>query len=259
MGPPSMRILFIGDIFGRSGREAVKRRLPHFREEVDFVIANAENASHGAGLLPLHAKELFAAGVDVLTLGNHTWDKKETLPLLDDPRVLRPANYPPGLPGKGLGVYERGPGKIAVLQVMGRHHLAEIDCPFRTADRLLEEHPHDVLIAEIHAEASSEKQAFGWHMDGRAAAVFGSHTHVQTADERLLPKGTATLTDAGMTGPRDSVIGAAPDIALRRFLTGTKIRFEPAEGPAQFCGAVVEIDDRTGKALWINRIFEVLE
>jgi metallophosphoesterase (TIGR00282 family) len=257
----TVKILFVGDIFGRAGRRAAARLLPQFREseKADFVVVNAENAAHGAGLGPDHAKELFQAGADVLTLGNHTWDKKEVGPLLEDPRVLRPLNYPPGLPGRGVGVYEVAGRKIAVIQVMGRHNLAMIDCPFRGADAALEGLRADVTIVDAHAEASSEKQALGWHLDGRVTAVIGTHTHVQTADERLLPGGTAYLGDVGMTGPRDGVIGSDRQAAISRFLTGLKPRLEPAEGPVQFCAAVVETDDTTGKALSIKRIFEVLE
>jgi metallophosphoesterase (TIGR00282 family) len=260
-----MRILFIGDIFGKPGRNAVARLLPRFRDEnkVNFVIANAENASHGAGLTPDHARALFDAGADVLTLGNHTWDKKEVETLLADPRVLRPANYPPGLPGRGAGVYDVSGRRLAVLQLMGRHGMPATDCPFRTADALLENDKDisgaDAVFVDMHAEASSEKQAMGWHLDGRVGAVVGSHTHVQTADERIFPGGTAYLGDAGMTGPRDGVIGAKKDQAIKRFLLGVKVHYEPASGPAQFCAALVELDGATGKGLSIRRIFEIVE
>jgi 2',3'-cyclic-nucleotide 2'-phosphodiesterase len=256
-----MRILFIGDIFGRPGREAVARVLPGLRKEraLDFVVANAENASHGAGLLPDHARELFDAGADVLTLGNHTWDKKETDALLADPRVLRPANYPPGLPGRGAGVFQTAGGKtVAVLQLMGRHGMPTTDCPFRAADALLPGLKAGAVFVDMHAEASSEKQAMAWHLDGRVSAVVGSHTHVQTADERVLPGGAAYLGDAGMTGPRDGVIGAKKEQAIKRFLLGVKVRYEPAEGPSQFCAALADVDETTGKARGIQRIFEVL-
>lgn len=253
-----MKILFIGDIFGRPGRQAVARAVPRLKAEgADFVIANAENAAHGAGLMPEHAAELFKAGVDVITLGNHTWDKREVASLLEDPRVLRPANYPPGLPGRGLGVYDVKGKKIAVLQVMGRVHMAAIDCPFRAADALLKDLKADAVFVDVHAEATSEKQALMWHLDGRVAAVVGSHTHVQTADERVLPGGTAVLCDAGLTGPRDGVIGAQKDEAIKRFLLGIKVRYEPAPGASQFCAALVDVDETAGKARGIKRIFEV--
>jgi 2',3'-cyclic-nucleotide 2'-phosphodiesterase len=255
-----VRLLFIGDIFGRPGRQAVSQMLPALRKSagLDFVVANAENASHGGGLTPNHARELFDAGADVLTLGNHTWDKKEVIPLLSDPRVLRPANYPPGLPGRGLGVYQVQGRRVAVLQLMGRHGMPLSDCPFRMADTLLKDLAADVSFVDIHAEASSEKQAMGWYLDGRVSAVVGSHTHVQTADERLFPGGTAYLGDAGLTGPRDGIIGARREEAIQRFLTGLKVRYEPAEGASQFCAAVVDVDETTGKARSIKRIFEVL-
>lgn len=256
-----MRILFIGDIFGKPGRQAVARALPRLRREerLDFVVANGENASHGAGLSPEHARELFDAGADVITLGNHTWDKKDIDALLQDPRVLRPANYPPGLAGKGHGVYEvPGGGKIGVLQLMGRHNMPVTDCPFRAADALLKDIKADVLFVDMHAEASSEKQAMGWHLAGRVSAVVGSHTHVQTADERILPGGTAYLGDAGMTGPRDGIIGAEREAALRRFLLGVKVRYEPAPGATQFCAALVETGP-DGKGKSIRRICEVFD
>lgn len=249
-----MRILFVGDIFGRPGREAVAYFVPLIRREagVDFAIGNAENAAGGRGLTEPTAKALFAAGLDVLTLGNHTWDRPETEPLLKDPRVLRPANYPPGVPGRGLGVYPVGEKKIAVMQLMGRHGMDDIDCPFRAADALLKDAAADAAIVDFHAEASSEKQAMGWYLDGRVAAVLGTHTHVQTADERVLPKGTAYIGDVGMAGPRDSVIGGQKDAALRRFLTGIRVRLEVAEGDALFCAVLVDLEN--GRARAIERI-----
>jgi metallophosphoesterase (TIGR00282 family) len=256
-----MRILFVGDIFGRPGREAVRRFVPEIRrdENVDFVIANGENASHGAGITPAHGRELFDSGVDVITLGNHTWDKKEVGALLSDPRVLRPANYPPTLPGQGYGVYPVNGIRVGVLQVMGRHHMATIDCPFRTADDILSRLKADVIFVDVHAEASSEKQALAWYMDGRVAAVVGSHTHVQTADERLLPGGTAYLGDAGMTGPRDGIIGGERGPSIQRFLTGVRVHFGVAEGDAQFCACLVDVDESTGRARSLKRFQKILE
>jgi metallophosphoesterase (TIGR00282 family) len=252
-------LLFVGDIFGRTGRNAVRHWVPKLRAErrIDFVVGNGENAASGRGLTPKTAQDIFAGGVDVITLGNHTWDQKEVIPLLEDPRVLRPANYPPGLPGRGLGVYEVRGRRLAVLQLMGRHGMANIDCPFQTADRCLAGLEADAVLVDMHAEASSEKQAMGWHLDGRVAAVVGSHTHVQTADERLLAQGTAYLGDAGMTGPRDGVIGGDRAAAIRRFLTGVKGRLEPAEGDGQFCAALIDVDDATGRATAIERVQEI--
>jgi metallophosphoesterase (TIGR00282 family) len=256
-----VRILFVGDIYGRPGREAVRHFVPLLRSEarIDFVVANVENAAGGRGLTEPVAKELFAAGIDVFTLGNHTWDRKETLPLLDDPRILRPANYPPTLPGRGLGVFSVQGKRVAVLQVMGRLHLDTIDCPFRTADALLKDLAADIVVVDMHAEASSEKQAMGWYLDGRVTAVLGTHTHVQTADERVLPGGTATLGDVGMSGPRDGIIGGAREPALERFLTGVRVRLAVAEGDAQFCAALVDVDEHSGRARSIERVNKIFE
>lgn len=252
-----MRILFVGDIFGRPGREAVAHFVPLIRREtgVDFAIGNAENAAGGRGLTEPTAKALFSAGLDVLTLGNHTWDRPETEPLLKDPRVLRPANYAPGVPGRGVGRYAVGGKTVAVVQLMGRHGMDDIDCPFRAADALLKENPADATVVDFHAEASSEKQSMGWHLDGRVAAVLGTHTHVQTADERVLPGGTAYIGDVGMAGPRDGVIGGQRESALKRFLTGIRVRLEVAEGDALFCAVLVEIEN--GRARSIERIQKI--
>lgn len=252
-----MRILFVGDIFGRPGRESVAHFVPQIRRDagVDFAIGNAENAAGGRGLTEPTAKALFAAGLDVLTLGNHTWDRPETEPLLKDPRVLRPANYAPGVPGRGVGRYDVKGKTLTVVQLMGRHGMDDIDCPFRAADALLKENPADATLVDFHAEASSEKQAMGWHLDGRVAAVLGTHTHVQTADERLLPGGTAYIGDVGMAGPRDGVIGGARVGALKRFLTGIRVRLEVAEGDALFCAVLVDIEN--GRARSIERIQKI--
>lgn len=256
-----MRFLFVGDIYGRPGREAVRHFVPLLRREagIDFVVGNVENAAGGRGLTEPVAKELFASGIDVFTLGNHTWDRKETLPLLQDPNILRPANYPPLLPGRGLGVYSVNGKRVAVLQLMGRHHLDTIDCPFRTADGLLKEVSADLVIVDMHAEASSEKQAMGWYLDGRVAAVLGTHTHVQTADERVLPGGTAYIGDVGMAGPRDGIIGGDRATAMQRFLTGVRVRLSVAEGDAQFCAVIVDVDETTGRARSIARVNNTFE
>ncbi len=256
-----MRILFVGDIFGRPGREAVRHFVPQIRrdEGIDFVVGNVENAAGGRGLTGPVAKELFSAGMDVFTLGNHTWDRPETEPLLSDPRILRPANYPPLLAGRGLGVYPVNGKRVAVMQLMGRHHMDTIDCPFRAADTLLNGLEADLVLVDMHAEASSEKQAMGWYLDGRVAAVLGTHTHVQTADERILPGGTAFIGDVGMAGPRDGIIGGDRASALKRFLTGVRVRLSVAEGDAQFCAVIVEADESTGRARSIARIQKTLE
>jgi 2',3'-cyclic-nucleotide 2'-phosphodiesterase len=256
-----MKILFIGDIMGRPGREAVRHFVPRLKSEegVEFVVANAENAAGGRGLTPSVAQELFQAGVNAVTMGNHTWDRPEIEPLLAEDRVLRPANYPPMLSGRGHAVYHVRDVALGVLQLMGRHHMANIDCPFRKADEILKDLKADVILVDMHAEATSEKQAMGWHLDGRVAAVVGSHTHVQTADERILPGGTAYLGDTGMTGPRDGIIGGKRDASLRRFLTGVPVRIEVAEGDAQFCACLLDLDEKTGKARSIRRVFETLK
>lgn len=256
-----MRILFVGDIYGRPGREAAGHFVPLLREtaKIDFVVANGENAAGGRGPTESVAKELFTVGIDALTLGNHTWDRKETLPLLNDPRVFRPANYPSGVPGKGAGVFVVNGVRVAVLQVMGRHHMDMIDCPFQAADAFLKNPGAEVVLVDMHAEMSSEKQAMGWHLNGRVSAVVGTHTHVQTADERVLPGGTAYIGDVGMTGPRDGIIGGDRVPALERFLTGIRVRLSVAEGDAQFCAVIVEIDESTGRARSIERVFRIFE
>lgn len=256
-----MRILFVGDVHGRPGRRAVARRVPALRREwqVDFVVANAENSAGGVGLTPQTAAELFEAGVDALTGGNHTWAKREAYELLDaDPRLVRPANYPPGVPGHGSTVLRRGGLALAVLNLQGRIFMDPLDDPFRVAraevDRLRKETPF--ILVDFHAEATSEKIAMGYYLDGQVTAVVGTHTHVQTADERVLPGGTAYITDVGMTGPRDGVIGVDREAILQRFLTQLPIRFEVATGPVQFSAVLVEADS-SGRATTIRRIHEV--
>ncbi len=251
----------MGDVHGRPGRRAVARRVPSLRRElgVDFVVANAENSAGGVGLTPQTAGELFAAGVDALTGGNHTWAKREAYGLLDsDPRVVRPANYPPGVPGQGSTVIRRGGAALAVLNLQGRVFMEPLDDPFRVAraevDRLRELTPF--VLVDFHAEATSEKLALGYFLDGKVTAVVGTHTHVQTADERVLPGGTAYITDVGMTGPRDGVIGMDRDAILQRFLLQLPVRFEVASGAVQFNAVLVEAD-ASGRATSIRRIHEV--
>jgi metallophosphoesterase (TIGR00282 family) len=256
-----LRILFLADIVGRPGRRALTALLPALRQQLtpDFVIANAENAAAGWGITAGTAEELLAAGVDCLTSGNHVWEQAEARTLLEqEPRLLRPANYPPGCPGQGARIYCCPAGvPVAVINLQGRVFMQPIDCPFRVADGLLAQLAAEakVIFVDFHAEATSEKQAMGWHLDGRVSAVVGTHTHVQTADERILPSGTAYLTDAGMCGPLDSVIGAEINKTLGRFLTGLPARFEvPKRGPVVVQGAVVDVDERSGRALHIERI-----
>ncbi|MCL0052867.1 TIGR00282 family metallophosphoesterase [Peptococcaceae bacterium] len=258
-----MRILMIADIVGNVGLRAVKECLQGIKEElkIDFVIANAENVSDGKGIAKSAAKELFSCGIDVLTTGNHVWDKKEIFDYIsNENRIIRPANYPPEVPGKGYVVCELGNNiKLAVINLMGRVFMAEIDCPFRKADEILREigDKTDIILVDFHAEATSEKMAMGWYLDGRVTALFGTHTHVQTADERILPKGTAYITDIGMTGPRDSVIGIEVDIILRKFITALPQKFKVACTPYQFNAVFIDVDEFSGKVLEITRIFDM--
>ena len=261
-----MKVLLIGDVIGRPGRVIVERLLPDLRHElgVDLVVANCENLAAGAGVTPSTADELFQAGCDVLTSGNHIWRKKEALDLLKmDHRVLRPANYPDGSPGTGSVVVESLSGvKVGVVNVIGRVFLETItDCPFKIAqrevDRLKLSTP--IVIVDMHAEATSEKVAIGWYLDGKVSAVFGTHTHIPTADERILPQGTAFITDVGMTGPYDSVLGRRVDQILERFITGMPHRSDVAEGNLQLRALLVEVDPKSGKALRVERLTRTLE
>jgi metallophosphoesterase (TIGR00282 family) len=255
-----MNVLLIGDVVGRPGRELVQRGLRALvdRHQIDLVIANAENAAAGFGLTKDIGDTLLEAGVDVMTSGNHIWDKKEVLDYIGlEPRLLRPANYPAGVPGRGTYVAQTGDGRaIGVINLMGRVFMPALDDPFSIALREIEaiRHRTRVIIVDFHAEATSEKMAMGWHLDGKATAVIGTHTHVQTADERLLPHGTAYLTDVGMTGPHDSIIGMEVEPSLARFLTGMPSKFEPASGNPRLNGVIVQADDRTGRATGITRI-----
>jgi len=249
-----MRILFIGDIFASPGRRIVAACLGRLisDEKVDLVIANVENAAGGFGITPPLAQELFSLGVDVMTSGNHIWDKREIYDYLDnEPRLLRPANYGNGVPGAGLCTGKaRNGAPYAVLCLQGRVHMPAIECPFRTADALLAGLPQETRIrfVDFHAEATSEKTAMGWYLDGRVTAVVGTHTHVPTADARVLPGGTAYQTDCGMTGPYDSVIGVDKKTILHRFLTQLPARFEAATGMVELHATVIEADEDTGLA-----------
>jgi metallophosphoesterase (TIGR00282 family) len=251
-------VLFLGDVIGRTGRRAMDKFLPGLvkKHAPSMIIANGENAAGGSGITEDIGKELFLQ-VDVLTSGNHIWDKKEALPYLGrEPRLLRPANYPPVNPGRSSYVFQRADGvKAAVLNLQGRVFMEPLDCPFRRADEevaaLAAETP--VIIVDLHAEATSEKQAMGWYLDGRVSAVIGTHTHVPTADERLLPKGTAYISDVGMVGGRNAVIGIAREQALQRFLTSRPQRFEPSRDGLFLSCVFIEIDPATGRALSITR------
>jgi metallophosphoesterase (TIGR00282 family) len=253
-------LLFIGDIFASPGRGMVARHLPEIvaTEKIHLTIANAENAAGGFGITPALAEELFGYGVDVLTSGNHIWDKREIYDYLPrQPRLLRPANYPEGLPGSGVLVTRARNGvDCAVLNLQGRSHMVPIDCPFRKADVLLPALPPDIKVRflDFHAELTSEKMAMGWYVDGRVSAVIGTHTHIPTADTRILLGGTAYQTDVGMTGPYRSVIGVDKDIILQRFLTQLPVRMEAARHGAELHAVVVEVDESTGHATAIRRI-----
>ncbi len=250
-----MRVLFIGDVVGSPGRRALGALLPGLRDELrlDVVIANGENAAAGRGLTNKTAQEMFAAGVDIISSGNHIWDQKEIIEELDgETPILRPANYPPGTPGRGL-LRHRG---LTVLNLQGRTFMPSIDCPFRTADALLGGGVAAPVVVDIHAEATSEKIALGWYLDGRVAAVFGSHTHVPTADGRILPKGTAYITDAGMAGARDSVLGFEVAASHRLFLSGlpTRLPVEERASVLKLNSVLVDIDEATGQARSIERV-----
>ena len=255
-----MKLLFIGDIVGRPGREMVRKGLAAIVEHhgVDLVIANAENSANGFGVTKDIGDTLLEYGVHVMTSGNHIWDKKEVIEYIGaQPRLLRPANYPAGVPGRGSYVAQTGDGRaVGVINVMGRVFMLNIDDPFAVVLREIEamRGRTKIIVVDFHAEATSEKVAMGWHLDGKVSLVVGTHTHVQTADERILPNGTAYLTDAGMTGPHDSIIGMEVAPSLARFLSGMPSRFEPATGNPRLNGVVVEADDRTGRALAITRI-----
>ena len=251
-----MKLLMIGDVMGKPGRQAVAALLPALKRElaIDFVIANGENLAAGRGITEKTAQVMFDAGADVLTTGNHIWDQREIIPMLDqEVAILRPANYPARAPGRGLLTQ----GGVTVLNLQGRTFMQAIDCPFQAADRELESvGEHDIVFVDMHAEATSEKIAMGYYLDGRATVVVGTHTHVPTADAQLLPEGTAFVTDVGMVGAKDSVIGVEVDAVIGRFLTGMPARLPIAEKSklVQFNSVLIDIDDSTGRALSITRV-----
>lgn len=259
----TVRIFLVGDIVGEVGRRAVCQTLLPFvqKRRIDLVIANGENAAGGFGMTPKIADELLRVGVHAITLGNHAWDKREIIDYLPkEERVIRPANYPEGAPGSGRCIVTATSGdRVGVLHLVGRVFMAPLDCPFRKARAELEylKGSVKIIVVDFHAEATSEKQAMGWYLDGEVSAVLGTHTHVQTSDERILPKGTAYMTDVGMTGPTESIIGVRREPILERFLTQIPRRIEPANGPGQLAGALVDVDRRSGEAVAIERVLMV--
>ncbi|HEX74417.1 MAG TPA: TIGR00282 family metallophosphoesterase [Dehalococcoidia bacterium] len=255
-----MLILAIGDIIGKPGRQAMNKLLPYLRQQYSFdmVIANAENIAGGIGVTSATAKELLDAGVDMLTSGNHIFAQKEIIPHLDgEMPILRPLNYPPGVPGRGYIIN----GQVIVVNLMGRIFMSDIDCPFRAMDKLLAElkHKPPIVIVDFHAEATSEKMAMGRYLDGRVSAVLGTHTHVGTIDAQLLPQGTAYVTDIGMTGPMDSIIGDDSEAVIRRFLTAMPHRLSVGKGKTMLNAVMVRVDDNSGRAISIERIYREVE
>ncbi|MBL7960269.1 TIGR00282 family metallophosphoesterase [bacterium] len=257
-----LNCLHIADIFGQTGMEMVSKILPNLIKEkkVDFVMANGENAFDGKGISETMCQQLFNLGVHVITSGNHIWDKKKTFysenPLIQK-YLLRPFNYPVGNEGRGSAIYQLNNGvKVGVLNLQGRTYMFDIDCPFRSGEREIEKMKKetDVIIVDFHAEATAEKMAFSYYVDGKVSAVLGTHTHVQTADERILPGGTAYITDVGMTGPHDGVIGMHKDAAIKKFILQTYFKFEPSTGEGKFHGVFLKIDTQSGKAIYIERI-----
>ncbi len=254
-----MKLLFIGDIFGHAGRSIVADHLADIRasQGIDVVIANGENSAAGFGITPNIAEDLFRSGIDVMTSGNHIWDKRDIYDYLSrQPRLIRPANYPVPAPGSGLYIHEtRSGAKCAVMNLQGRVYMANTDCPFRKIDQVLAGIPEEVKVrfVDFHAEVTSEKVAMGWYLDGRVSAMVGTHTHIPTADTRILPGGTAYQTDCGMTGPYDSVIGVEKEPVIQKFLTAMPIKMEAAKGCVELHSVIVDVDEATGKALSIRR------
>jgi hypothetical protein len=260
-----MRILFIGDIFGRPGRNIVRDRLRGLvrDQSIDLIIANGENSAAGFGITPALAEELFDLNIDVVTTGNHVWDKREILDYFQmadgnahspAKRLLRPANYPSDMPGWGFYQGAKAQVQYAVINLQGRVFMGSNDDPFRTVDNLLKQTQAKIIFVDFHAEATSEKISLGWYLDGRVTALVGTHTHVPTADERVLPNGTAYITDVGMTGPYDGVIGVKKELVVGKFLNGMPVRFEPATGDVRLCAVVIDADENTGKARSIERV-----
>lgn len=259
----SLKLLFVGDVVGRPGRTVFARYAHSYKAEgrADVIVVNGENAAAGRGINPKLADELFEAGADVITLGDHTWDQKDLPAYMDgERRLIRPANFPPGCPGRGWTVIETIAGPLLVINLIGRVFMNAHDCPFRTADKLLKQHGDQARLrfVDIHCEATSEKIVTGRYLDGRVSAIAGTHTHVQTADETILPRGTGYITDAGMTGPKDSIIGREVEPIIQRFLTGMPQKFEVATEDVRMEGALFELDPQTGKCLRVTRVSERL-
>lgn len=260
----TLRVLIIGDIVGKPGRDACLEVIPYLKrdKQVEFVIANGENIAGGSSITPDTVKDIFHAGADLMTLGDHTFRKKEAADLVEkDQRIVRPANYPDGAPGRGYTILKLGGGiHIAVINLMGRVFMDPLDCPFQKVKKILEEikGKAKVIFVDVHAEATSEKVAMGWFLDGKVSCVYGTHTHIQTSDERVLPKGTAYITDLGMTGPYESVIGREVEPVLYKFLTGLPSKYDVATRDVRLSGAIVDIDTDTGKATHIERVHEYL-
>lgn len=258
-----MKVLFIGDIVGNPGRKIVNKNLQSIRREynIDICVANGENSAGGNGITYYIANELYNAGIDVITLGNHTWSKKEIMSFIDnEARIVRPANYPEGVPGKGSTIITIKNKTIGIINIIGRVYMDNADCPFKVVEKEIDylKSFTNVIFVDFHAEATSEKNAMGWFLNGKASCMVGTHTHVQTADERILYNGTAYITDVGMTGPSDGVIGIDRSIIVQKFLTSMPARYEVAKGKVQFNAVVVDIDESTGKANSIKRINKVI-
>ncbi|WP_433749933.1 TIGR00282 family metallophosphoesterase [Falsibacillus pallidus] len=255
-----MRLLFVGDVVGSPGRDMIKEYLPRLKEKFrpQFTIVNGENAAGGKGITEKIYRQILESGANVVTLGNHTWDNREIFEFIDKAKnMVRPANFPEGNPGQGIVYSKFNQHEIAVISLQGRTFLPAIDCPFLKAEELVEEAKQrtNIIFVDFHAEATSEKQAMGWFLDGKVSAVVGTHTHVQTADNRVLPQGTAYLSDVGMTGPYDEILGMTKESVLKRFLTSMPVRFEvPKEGRKQLSACIIDLDDATGKASKIERI-----
>ena len=253
-----MKVLAIGDVVGSIGCKFLRTQLPTLKKEknIDLVIANGENSADGNGITPASAEYLFTSGVDVITTGNHTFRRKESYELFDsEDCLLRPANYPKGAPGKGICIVDKGRYQIAVVNLMGVVYLEALDCPFSVMDNILEENSlPKIILVDFHAEATGEKGGFAYAYDGTVSAIFGTHTHVQTADEHILPQGTGFITDLGMTGPSHSVLGVKPELIIKKLRSKMPVRFDLASGPCHLDGAVFEIDEKTGKTISIERI-----
>jgi len=254
-----LKILFLGDIVGRPGRRAVHELLPSLKKEYEpvFIAANGENAAGGNGITRDVADELFGAGIDVLTMGNHVWDNKDIYNFIDsEDRLVRPANYPPESPGNGFTIVRRAGRAIGIINLSGRVFMPPLDCPFRTADQIIPDLKKKTpfIIVDFHAEATSEKNALGWYVDGRVSAVIGTHTHIQTADEKIFPQGTAFITDVGMTGPSNSILGVKVEQVLEKMIGLRPVRFEVAGGPLMLNAVSIELDENSGRAQEIRRI-----